>query len=91
MVRLSRTPVQVLSLPQTADSNFGTVSLDADGSLWAASNQLVHVRDGYFAPHRFAALGEARARNLLRARDGSLWIGTDGSELFSISAQGTAH
>jgi ligand-binding sensor domain-containing protein/signal transduction histidine kinase len=91
MVRLNRTPVQVLSLPQAADSDFGTVSLDADGSLWAASNQLVHVLDGHAAPYRYPALGDARARNLLRARDGSLWIGTDGSGLYRISRQGTAH
>ena len=39
MARLSRTPVQVLSLPEAADSDFGTVSLDADGSLWAASER----------------------------------------------------
>ena len=91
MVRLSRTPVQVISLPQAADSDFGTVSLDADGSLWSASNQLVHVTDGRATPFRFAALSEARVRNLLRTRDGSLWIGTDGSGLFRISKQATAH
>ena len=44
MMRLSRTPVRVVELPSAADSDFGTVALDADGSLWAASNQLVHVR-----------------------------------------------
>jgi ligand-binding sensor domain-containing protein/signal transduction histidine kinase len=91
MVRLNRTPVQVISLPQAADSDFGTVSLDADGSLWSASNQLVHVVDGRATAYRFAALGEARARNLLRTRDGALWIGTDGSGLFRISAQGVKH
>ena len=91
MVRMNRTPVQVLELPEAADSDFGTVSLDADGSLWTASNQLVHVQDGRALPYRFAALGDARARNLLRTRDGALWIGTDGSGLFRISAHGAAH
>ena len=91
MARLSRTPVEVVSLPQAADSDFGTVSVDADGSLWAASNELVHVEDGRALPHRFAALGEARARNLLRTRDGALWIGTDGSGLFRVTAHETKH
>ena len=44
MMRLSRTPVRVLALSEAADSDFGTVALDTDGSLWAASNQLVHVQ-----------------------------------------------
>ncbi|WP_420237794.1 sensor histidine kinase [Telmatobacter bradus] len=91
MARLNRTPVQVLSLPQAADSDFGTVSLDADGSLWAASNQLVHVQDGQAVSSHLPGLGDARVRNLLRARDGSLWIGTDGSGLYRISHAGTAH
>lgn len=91
MARLSRTPVEVLALPQAADSDFGTVSLDADGSLWAASNGLVHIQDGRAIPYRFAALGDARPRNLLRTRDGSLWIGTDGSGLFRITPHGVQH
>lgn len=91
MVRLSQTPVRVLALPGAADSDFGTISLDADGSLWAASNQLVHVSGEQTRPHHFAALGEARARNLLRTRDGALWVGTDGSGLFRIGVQGVAH
>jgi ligand-binding sensor domain-containing protein/signal transduction histidine kinase len=90
MVRLNRTPVQVISLPQAADSDFGTVSRDADGSLWSASNQLVHVVDGRAVPFHFAALGEARVRNLLRTRDGALWIGTDGSGLFRIGTKGAS-
>lgn len=91
MARLSRTPVRVVPLPEAADSDFGTVSLDADGSVWAASNQLVHVVGEQARPHRFAALNDARVRNLLRSRDGALWIGTDGSGLFRIGAHGVAH
>ena len=91
MTRLSRTPVRVLALPAAADSDFGTVALDTDGSLWAASNQLVHVHDGHAAPFRFPALGDARVRNVLRGHDGSLWIGTDGSGVYHLSSQGARH
>ena len=91
MMRLSRTPVRVLALPTAADSDFGTVALDTDGSLWAASNQLVHVQGGHAAAFRFPGLGEERVRNVLRSRDGSLWIGTDGSGVYRLSAQGTKH
>ena len=36
-------------------------------------------------------MGNAHVRNVLRARDGALWIGTDGSGVFKVSAQGTTH
>jgi ligand-binding sensor domain-containing protein len=91
MMRLSRTPVHVLSSPTAADSDFGTVALDTDGSLWTASNQLVHVQGGHAAPFRFPGLDGARVRNVLRSRDGSQWIGTDGNGVYHVSAQGTKH
>jgi ligand-binding sensor domain-containing protein len=91
MMRLSRTPVQVLALPGAADSDFGTVSLDADGSIWTASNQLVHVKGGFAVPERISGVGDARVRNLLRSRDGSLWIGTDGSGVYHLAAQHNTH
>jgi ligand-binding sensor domain-containing protein/signal transduction histidine kinase len=91
MMRLSRTPVRVLALSEAADSDFGTVTLDTDGSLWAASNQLVHVQGGHAEPVRFPELGDVRVRNVLRSRDGSLWVGTDGGGVYHHSAQGTTH
>lgn len=91
MMRLSRTPVRVLALPTAADSDSGTVALDSDGSLWAASNQLVHVLDGHSVTVRFPFLGDIRVRNVLRSRDGSLWIGTDGSGVYHVSPRGTKH
>jgi len=88
MIRLSRTPVNVLLLPQAADSDFGTVSLDADGSLWAASNQLVHIVGDRVVPFHLGKMGNAHVRNVLRARDGALWLGTDGSGVFRFSSKG---
>jgi ligand-binding sensor domain-containing protein/signal transduction histidine kinase len=91
MMRLSRTPVRVLALSEAADSDFGTVALDNDGSLWAASNQLVHVQTGQARPFRFPGLGDVRVRNVLRSHDGSLWIGTDGGGVYHLSARITTH
>jgi ligand-binding sensor domain-containing protein/signal transduction histidine kinase len=91
MMRLSRTPVRVLALSEAADSDFGTVALDTDGSLWAASNQLVHVQGGHATPEKFPELGDVRVRNVLRSRDGSLWIGTDGGGVYHRLAQGMKH
>lgn len=88
MIRLSRTPVNVLLLPQAADSDFGTISLDTDGSLWAASNELVHIIGNRVVPVHFPGMGNAHVRNVLRARDGSLWLGTDGSGVFRLGSKG---
>jgi ligand-binding sensor domain-containing protein/signal transduction histidine kinase len=91
MMRLSDTPVQVHALPGAADSDFGTVSLDTDGSLWAASNQLVHIQGGRATPFQFPTLKDVRVRNVLRSRDGSVWVGTDGSGVYHFSPSGIKH
>jgi ligand-binding sensor domain-containing protein/signal transduction histidine kinase len=91
MMRLSRTPVRVVELPSAADSDFGTVALDTDGTLWAASNQLVHVEHEHASAFRFPGLADVRVRNLLRSRNGSLWIGTDGSGVYHLLAHGMKH
>jgi ligand-binding sensor domain-containing protein/signal transduction histidine kinase len=91
MMRLSRTPVRVVDLPSAADSDFGTVALDTDGSMWAASNQLVHVQRDQASAFRFPGLRDVRVRNLLRSRDGSLWIGTDGSGVYHLFHGGMKH
>ncbi len=91
MMRLSNTPVRVHPLPGAADSDFGTVALDTDGSLWAASNQLVHVQGDRASPFQFPTLKDVRVRNVFRGRDGSVWIGTDGSGVYHFSAAGIKH
>jgi ligand-binding sensor domain-containing protein/signal transduction histidine kinase len=91
MILLNRSPVRELLLPTAADSDFGTVSLDTDGTLWAASNQLVHVIGDRVVPAGLPGLGSVHVRNVLRARDGSLWIGTDGSGVYNVTAKRTTH
>ncbi len=88
---LSQTPVRVLALPEAAGADFGTVALDTDGSLWFASNQLMHVRGDVARPVRFPELGNVRVRNMLRSRDGSLWIGTIGGGVYHFSPKGNQH
>jgi ligand-binding sensor domain-containing protein len=91
MMRLSRTPVRVIDLPAAADSDFGTVTLDADGSLWAASNQLVHFEREQAIRFKFPGMSGVRVRNVMRSRDGSLWIGTDGSGVYHLSGHAMKH
>lgn len=87
MVRYSQTPLSIVPVPGTRDSDFGTVYLDRDGIVWSAATRVVRIVDGRATPYVFPALHGAKPRNLMRARDGSLWIGTDGSGLFHLSGR----
>lgn len=84
LLRFSRSPIELVPLPKAADSDFETISRDRDGTLWVASTQLSHVVNGQAIPTTFAALHGARVRNVFRARDGSLWVGTDGRGIFRL-------
>jgi len=90
LVRFSRSPVELISLPDASDSDFETVSTDRDGSLWVASTGLTHLVDKASAPAAFPALHGARVRNVFRAQDGALWIGTDGRGIFRLGPDNRA-
>jgi len=85
MLRLTRTPVRIIPLPQAADSDFGTLYEDRDGTLWVVSTHVFQVRDGVARPWSYPGLEPLRARNILRDRSGALWIGTDGDGLIRIA------
>lgn len=85
MIRYSETPVSILPLPDARNSDFGTVYLDKDGAVWSAATHLERIVDGRATPFVFPALRGAKVRNLIRGRNGSLWIGTDGSGLFHLA------
>lgn len=87
MVRLSSTPVSLIPLPDASD--FETISADSDGSLWVASTRLFHLVGGIATGFVFPQLKGARVRNVFRDRDGSRWIGTDGSGLFHLDQRKT--
>ena len=78
MVRLSKTPVRTVSLPDAADSDAETVYQDHNGDLWVAAVNLFRVRDGKATPYHFPEIAGVRIRNVFRDRDGALWIGTEG-------------
>jgi ligand-binding sensor domain-containing protein len=85
LLRLSRTAMNAFPLPDTANSDFGTVYPDADGSLWVASTSLYRIdarRDhSELMP---APLPGIRVRNVMRERSGALWVGTEGEGAFRI-------
>ncbi len=78
LLRFTRTPVKIVPLPQSADSDFGTIYADRDGTLWVVSTNVFRIRDGVVKPYSFDGLGHVSVRNVFRDRTGALWIGTDG-------------
>ncbi len=78
MVRLSKTPVRTVTLPDAADSDAETVYQDHNGDLWVAAVNLFRYRNGLATPYQFPGLSGVRIRNVFRDRDDVLWIGTEG-------------
>ncbi len=91
MERLSRSAMSLLPLPGSHDADFGSVFVDRDGSIWACSTSLYRERDGVMRKEILRGLQGVTIRNLLRAADGSLWIGTEGWGVFRLSDSAIEH
>lgn len=85
MLRMTKTPVRIVPLPDGADSEFETVYKDRDESLWVAvSSHLFRVRDGVAKPYTIPGMPALRVRTVFRDREGDLWIGTDGKGILRL-------
>jgi ligand-binding sensor domain-containing protein/signal transduction histidine kinase len=91
LVRLSRTEVGVVALPQVGDPDFETVSGDTQGNVWVAAQGLSVIKNGQAHPVTFPGLGQLSIRNIYRARDGALWLGTDGSGAYRLDGDSVRH
>lgn len=88
MLRLSQTALSTLSLAGSADSDFSTISPDADGTLWVASTFLYRIQGRETRRYEFGdPLRGVHVRNLLRSRSGALWVGTDGDGIFRMKSE----
>lgn len=85
MLRLTRSPVNVVSLPQANDSDFGTIYQDRDGSFWVGSTLLFQMKNGVATPQNLPGMSGLHVRNVVRDRAGALWVGTDGDGVFRIA------
>jgi ligand-binding sensor domain-containing protein/signal transduction histidine kinase len=88
LVRLSKTVVTLIRLPEGSDPDFETISGDPRGDIWVAAQHLYMVRNGAAIQTNYPGLGRSRIRNVFRASNGDLWFGTDGSGAYRLRANG---
>lgn len=91
LVRLSKTPVHVVPLPGGSDTDFETISYDGEGTVWVVSSRVYAIRGDRAEPHVFQPIAGIPVRNVFRDREGTLWIGTDGSGAYHLTAHGPVH
>ncbi|SNS35651.1 Two component regulator propeller [Granulicella rosea] len=91
LVRLNKTPVSVVELPEGGDPDFETISGDARGDVWVAAQRLYRVRGGVASQVTYPELGGSTVRNLFTARNGDLWLGTDGSGAYRRRGSAWTH
>ncbi len=91
LVRLNRTPVRVVPLPEGGDPDYETISGDTHGNVWVAAQQLYLIYKDVARPVIYGGLKDVKVRNVFRARDGALWIGTDGSGAYRVDGNKVRH
>lgn len=91
MLRLSKTPVQTVALPDAADYDAETVYQDHNGDLWVAAANLFRFHRGQVAQVHFPGISGVRVRNLFRDHAGALWIGTEGRGVFRQNGPTLSH
>ena len=84
MVRLTRSKVSTVPLPQANDSDFETIYGDHDGSLWIGSTLLFQMKDGVLTQRILPGMQGMHVRNIFRDAAGALWAGTDGDGIYRI-------
>jgi ligand-binding sensor domain-containing protein/signal transduction histidine kinase len=91
MLRLSKTPIQTVTLPDAGDYDAETVYQDPNGDLWIAAANLFRFRDGKATRVGLPGISGVRIRNVFRDNEGALWIGTEGRGVFRLSGTNLAH
>jgi len=91
LVRLTPSSVGVEPLAIAASSDFGSVFQDLDGTLWFCSRYLYRMKHGSLERSMLPGLPKVTIRNLFRASDGALWVGTEGYGVFKLASGRVTH
>ena len=91
LIRMRRTPLRVVPLPGDAAPDFATLSLDTDDALWMVSSRVYRIHEGMAEVVHLKGLNGIAVRNVVRDREGTLWIGTDGHGVYHQTEGGLVH
>lgn len=91
MLRLSKTPIQTVNLPDAGDYDAETVYGDHNGDLWIAAANLFRFRDGKATPVHLPGINGVRVRNVFRDNEDALWVGTEGRGVFRQTSNKLTH
>jgi signal transduction histidine kinase len=65
-----------------------SVALDTDGSLWICAGEVFHLTHGKVSAATLPLVGDFPVRAIMRAADGTLWIGTAGGGAIRVPPNG---
>lgn len=84
LTRFSDTGMHLTHVPGAIDSEFGSVAVDADGSLWVCSRHLTHILGGRMEQVTLPSVSGFAIRSVMRERSGAFWVGTLGRGAYRI-------
>ncbi len=88
LVRLESTSVQVVPLPGRVEADYGTISPAGGGSNWMVVQNMFRVNSRNAQRIVEPGLPKSGLRSVFTARDGSIWVGTDGEGVYHREVSG---
>src|SRR5450756_238680 len=85
LTRFSETGMRLIRIPGAMDSEFGSVAVDTDRSLWVCSKNLMHLKNGTVQHSNLLPISGVTARSVMRERSGAFWVGTMGSGAYRLA------
>ena len=85
LTRFSDTGMHLMRIPGAIDSEFGSVAVDNDHSLWVCSRHFIHIQGDRQRVASIPSISGVAIRSVLRERSGAFWIGTLGNGAYRIA------
>ncbi|HKO20747.1 MAG TPA: two-component regulator propeller domain-containing protein [Acidobacteriaceae bacterium] len=84
LIRMSHTGIDFLRIPTSAISDFGSVFVDRDDSVWLCAGDVSHYVNGEEHRFKLPSLATERIRVVYRDHSGAFWVGTVGNGAYRL-------